>query len=71
MIYTITHKQLLAVDAISNLKQNIIKDYNKYLHRLFKGYKDDYSYILQKISYVETWPYLDQQELIYQKLINE
>ena len=60
MIFTITHKQLLAVDAINELKEIIIKDYNRYLHRLFKGYKDDYFHILQKISYVETWPYLDQ-----------
>lgn len=53
------------------LKSQIINDYNRFVKRLKKGYRDDYSYILHKINYLATSKYLDNNQIIYQYLINK
>ena len=60
----------MVVDAITNLKLNIIKDFDKFLSRLNKGYVEDYSMILNKISFIQTYQYLDEINGIYEFLIN-
>ena len=58
------------VDAVKLLKQHIIQQYNLYTKRLNKGYKDDYTTILNMINYLEVCNYLDNKQYIYEKLIN-
>ena len=58
------------MDAITNLKLNIIKDFDKFLSRLNKGYVEDYSMILNKISFIQTYQYFDEINGIYEFLIN-
>lgn len=60
----------MVVDAITNLKLNIIKDFDKFLSRLNKGYVEDYSMILNKISFIQTYQYFDEINGIYEFLIN-
>lgn len=58
------------VDAINNLKNKVIKDFNNYIKRLQKGYQDDYSVILNEINFIEVHPDLDNQTLIYEYYMN-
>lgn len=53
-----------------NLKVKVIKDFDKFLKRLNKGYKDDYSMILHQISFIQTYQSFDKIEPIYEYLIN-
>ena len=62
--------QALDVGAVNNLKKKVIKEYEKYLHNLFKGYKNDYCFILNEISFIESYDDLDNQRLIYEYYIN-
>jgi hypothetical protein len=47
--------QALDVGAVNNLKKKVIKEYEKYLHNLFKGHKDGYRSILDEINFIETY----------------
>ena len=55
----------LDVDA---LKRKVIKDYNIFINNLYRGYKLDYSLILDEISFIEQ--NLDNSELIYETFMN-
>jgi hypothetical protein len=56
---------LHVVDVLDDLKRKTIKDYNKFLYRLFKGYKDNYDHILNEINFIEISPLLDNRIKIY------
>jgi hypothetical protein len=58
------------VDAISNLKLKVIKDYDKWLSRLNIGYKDSYDFILHEISFIQSYDSLDNIDRIYEFLIS-
>ncbi len=58
------------VDAVYNLKNKAIKDFNKFVLRLNKGYQDDYSVILNEINLIEISPDLDNWKLLYEYYIN-
>lgn len=60
----------LGVDAISNLKQKVLKEYESYIKSLNKGYKNDYSILLNEINFIEMYQDLDNQNLIYEYYIN-
>lgn len=55
---------------MDNLKLKIINDFEKFLNRLYKGYKDDYQNILKSINYIDIYSNLDNKNLIYEQLIN-
>jgi hypothetical protein len=55
----LTLKNLQTVDAI---KQSIISDYNTFVKRLEKGYRDDNQHIINKIIYVDTCEHLGDQK---------
>lgn len=54
------------VDAITELKKKAIADYNKFINGLFRGYKNDYKLLLNKINFIETYYDLDNSQLIYE-----
>lgn len=58
------------MDAITNLKKKVIKDFNKFMKRLNRGYKDNYDMILHSISFIQTCQQLDKIDGIYEFLIN-
>lgn len=60
------------MDAIANLKQNVITRFQKFLTRLGKGYTDDYSVILDEISLIQTSTNYADKELypLCEHLIN-
>nr|DAN43733.1 MAG TPA: hypothetical protein [Caudoviricetes sp.] len=58
------------MDAIDLLKEKTIEDYKAYVKKLNKGYRMDYSLILNEISFIETYSKLDNCDFIYQHLIN-
>ena len=58
------------MDAISNLKLKVIKDYDKWLSRLNIGYKDNYDFILHEISFIQSYDSLDNIDRIYEFLIS-
>lgn len=58
------------MDAIIELKKKAIKDFQKFLNRLELGYVDDYSTILNTISFIQTCRYFDKPDKIYEFLIN-
>lgn len=60
----------LDVDATQELKKKIIKDYIHIVNRMNKGYKDDFSYILNEISFLGVWSNLDKPNIIYEYFIN-
>lgn len=60
----------MAVDAITNLKKKVIKDFDKFLRRLNKGYIDNYDMILHEISFIQTCQYFDKIDGIYEFLMN-
>lgn len=62
--------QALDVGAVNNLKKKVIKEYEKYLHNLFKGHKDGYKSILDEINFIETYQDLDNEKVIYEYYIN-
>lgn len=62
--------QVLDVGAINNLKQKVIKDYEQYIKRLFKGYKEDYKVILNEINFIDIYQDTDNQKLIYEYYMN-
>lgn len=58
------------MDAITNLKKKVIKDFNKFLIRLNKGYIDNYDMILHQISFIQTCQYFENIDGIYEFLMN-
>lgn len=56
--------------AVNNLKKKIIKDYVHIVKRMNKGYKDDFSYILNEINFLGVWSNIDKPEIIYEYFIN-
>lgn len=59
------------MDAINNMRLEVISDFDKYLNKLNIGYYDeDYSMILHKISFIQTYTSLDKIDPIYEFLIN-
>lgn len=60
----------IAVDAITNLKAKTIKDFDKFLKRMNKGYRDDYAKILHQISFIQTYHSFDKIEPVYEYLMN-
>lgn len=61
---------LLDVDAQKGLKQKVINDFNDFLKGLYKGYKKDYSNILNAINFIEVQSELDNAQILYQYFIN-
>lgn len=53
----------------AELKLRAIYLFNKWLNRAEKGYIDDYSNILNIISYIELYPKIDN-EAVFQFLMN-
>lgn len=49
------------------VEDKIIEEYLKFIKRLRKGYKDDYSHILNMICFLQIQ---ESDNFIYQKLIN-
>lgn len=58
------------MDAIANLKLNIIYNFNQFLDRLNSGYVDDYSYILDQIAFIDSYSSLDNINTLVEFLMN-
>lgn len=58
------------MDVVANTKLRVIKDFNKFLVRLNKGYVDNYDMILHRISFIQTCQYFDKLDGIYEFLMN-
>ena len=58
------------MDAITELKLDIISDFRNYLDYVGIGIKQDYSMILHKIVFVESYSHLDKINSTYQFLKN-
>ena len=59
------------MDAINNMRLEVISDFDEYLNKLNIGYyNEDYSMILHKISFIQTYTSLDKIDPIYEFLIN-
>lgn len=44
----------MGADVLNNLKRKVICDFNKLLSRISKGYKEDYEFILEEISAIDS-----------------
>ena len=58
------------MDAIANLKLNIIYNFNQFLDRLNSGYMDDYSHILDQIAFIDSYSSLDNINTLVEFLMN-
>ena len=59
------------MDAINNMRLEVISDFDKYLNKVNIGYyNEDYLMILHKISFIQTYTSLDKIDPIYEFLIN-
>ena len=58
------------MDAIANMKQQVIRDFNIYLRAKSIGHDVDYSKILHKISFIQTYSSLDSLDPVYEFLTN-
>ena len=59
------------MDAINNMRLEVISEFDKYLNKVNIGYyNEDYSMILHKISFIQTYTSLDKIDPIYEFLIN-
>lgn len=63
-------KTILDAVVINKLKKKIIEEYNNYIKSLSKGYKNDYSNLLNEINFIEIYQNLDNQKSIYEYFIN-
>ena len=52
------------------LKWKVIEDFNKFLSRLEYGYVDDYSHIIDTISFIYNFNKFDKPDNIYEYLLN-
>lgn len=48
----IQRQQVRTADALSNLKQKVIKEFYEMLCRVKKGYRVNYEYLLEEISFI-------------------
>ena len=55
---------------MANLKLKVIKDFDKFLKRLNKGYIENYDMILHQISFIQTCQYFYKIDGIYEFLMN-
>lgn len=60
----------VAVAALDNLKQKVIKDYNSILIQLQRGYQPSLQSLLDEINFIEYSQFLDNQKLLYEYFIN-
>ena len=60
----------IPVDAITNIKLKVIGDFDIYLKLLSVGHIADYSKILHKISFIQTYSSFEKIDPIYEFLIN-
>jgi hypothetical protein len=58
------------VDVLNQLKEKAISEYSYLISRLQKGYREDYSDILNLISLIELGSSIDNYEFIAQYLLN-
>lgn len=58
------------MDAITNMKQKVIEDFDEYIKQLNIGYINDYSKILHEISFIQMYSSLDYIDPIYEYLMN-
>lgn len=56
------------VRAVDKLKCKFIQDFNKFKQQLYKGYKPDYSLLLNEITVIENSDYFDNN--IYEYLMS-
>ena len=56
-LHTIFLTILIAVDALNELKKKVIQEFNTLLSKVRKGYKLDYEFILEEISFIELTQY--------------
>lgn len=60
----------LIVDVLNQLKEKAISEYSYFISRLQKGYKEDYSDILNLINLIELGQNIDNYKFIAQYLLN-
>lgn len=58
------------MDAISNMKAQVISDFNTNIKKLNIGHPIDLTNTLHKISFIQSYQYLDKIDPIYEYLIN-
>ena len=58
------------MDAISNMKAQVISDFNNNIKKLNIGHHIDLTNTLHKISFIQSYQYLDKIDPIYEYLIN-
>lgn len=51
------------MDVVDKLKRKVIDEYNYYVKRLNKGYRDDYYDLMQKINLLEVYKDIDNPSL--------
>lgn len=64
------NSRVLDAAAIDKLKKKVIEDYRRYIKGLFRGYKNDYSELLNEINFIEIHSEINNQKLIYEYYIN-
>lgn len=55
---------------VDELKRKVIKEYNQLLCRMSKGYKDDYTFILNQISFIGIGEQLQNCKLLIEYFLN-
>lgn len=63
-------KNLQVVDAVSKLKSKVIDDYDKFVRRLNKGYREEYYIIMNEINLIEMYSQIDNSELYLDYYLN-
>jgi hypothetical protein len=58
------------VDALDNLKRKAIKEYNRLVLGLYKGYKEDYYTLMNEISFIELHSELDNKQMLLEFYLN-
>lgn len=61
----------LNLNHVDALKQKAIRKYNDFLRQVKKGYKPDYSEIMNIICFINLPAKLDNHEFIKQQLLNQ
>ena len=56
----------LIVDVLNQLKLKTIEEYTHYIHMLNKGYRKDYTHILNLISLIELGDKIDNYKFVAQ-----
>lgn len=52
-LHKITLVKLAVVDALNDLKKKVIQEFGVLLTKVKKGYKLDYEFLLEEISFIE------------------